>query len=294
VVVCGSAARGEEIVAGPGSASDVDVMVVTASGSLLLGRAIQRVLARHAANGLEGSRVPLSTLARHRTVLNYEARQTGVVVAGDATVLELVPVTRPDEIPAWEAVRLLFNRMYEHVKFAAGLTSEAHCVRKSYEALGEAELIVRGRYRPTFAERVEGVRAAGLATPVDDLPAKYLLVHEARFGASTSIGITGREALDDLCRGLRWQLAEFTGAGGDVEGQLAVIAESQRHYSHRLYWLAASTLEGRPLVRGLRWDPVLDIWRRGYLFLSGRDRADPSRLVRDWRRCPQILDGAGG
>src|SRR5581483_11688732 len=104
-------------------------------------------------------------------LLNYEARWTGRVIEGDPRVLEAIPMTHAADIPRWEAARLLFNRLMEHVKLLAGTASPPAVVQKSYEALSEAYLVIERRYRPSFRERLEEVRARPLACD-DELGSK--------------------------------------------------------------------------------------------------------------------------
>jgi len=68
------------------------------------------------------------------------------------------------------------------------------------------------------------------------------------------------------------------------------LARSQRHWRHRLYWAAMLLRQGRVREVDLSVDPVVRIWQRTLAVLAGPP--DPVRrraLLRDWRRCPQIL-----
>lgn len=291
VVVTGSAARGEEIVIDGLPRGDIDVMVVTDSTSLRLGRSIDRVVRRHAAAGVEGGRVPIRTLERHRTLINFEAKHTGVVVFGDRALLERIPLDKPSDIARWEAVRLLCNRLFEHLKLAAGLTSPDMCTGKSYEALAEAYLILENRYRPTFAARRSELREREPLSAVDNLNEKVLSVLDWRAGRASSPRTSHTTALRDLLIGLEDVMGRYLGMQGPIPVQFQRLQRRERHLAHRLYWLGKTAVSGRPQFGALRVDPVVALWSDGFRVLAAGP-AQPetaSRLVIAWRSCPQIF-----
>jgi predicted nucleotidyltransferase len=288
VVVCGSAARGEESLA-EGAPSDIDLRVVTDSPSPLLGRRISQILERHSDTGVEGGQVPRRTLSAHRTLVNYEAKLTGAVVAGDPAVLDLIPMRRPAEIPEWEGVRLLLNRVMEHVKVLASRQPAQLAVSKTYEALVEQRLLVEGRYVPTFAQRCEEVRRAAPGGPVQELREKYLATYRVRAGDQATLpDLT--VAAEDLLAGIGDALRGYTGRDGGLLEELDRVSSGERNVAHRLYWLGVQTLQGRPWEASVFEDPSIAIWRNGVNLVSGRPHGiDVERLLGAWRLCPQIL-----
>lgn len=290
VLVCGSAARGEDRPDSSGGGSDIDLMVVTASRSPLVGRRIAHVLEGFRSSGIEGGQVPRATLDVHRTLLNYEARCNGAVVDGERAVLDEIPMRGPGDIPRWEAVRLLFNRLFEHVKLSAGLVDEESCISKTYEAIGEAQLVLEGRYRPSFTERWEEVRAHPLAEVVPRLQDKYLQTASRRTGVSDAPIASLETALADLLAALDAALDLYTGRDGDLQIKLTALSRQERNWHHRLYWIARSALRREPIWRYVQTDPSLVIWREGLDYLTGRGSAvDPVDLLFRWQTCPQIL-----
>jgi hypothetical protein len=292
VVVSGSAARAEERWREGRLESDIDVMVIARSSSIRLDRtrAVERVIARHAARGIEGGRVPVGTL-RYATLTNYEAGQAGVVVDGDTQVLGRVPLARPADIPTWEAVRLLANRLYEHLMQRAGQTGAESAVRKSYEAIGEAQLVLEGRYRPSFHERAGEIRRQPLDSPVPDASRRYLEAEGSRRAGEEMPGVELEVALDDLLTELAHAMRQHSGRPGDLGRQLEELAHSERHLSHRAYWAALGVLSRRDGMHAPTQDPIVRLWRAAVSSLTGRDvtPASPERLVGLWRGCPQIL-----
>ncbi len=291
VLVSGSAAREEELWRGDTLESDIDVMVVTRSSTVRLDRtrAVERVIARHAANGIDGGRVPVATL-RYATLTNFEAGRAGVVVDGDEQVRERVALDRAEDIPAWEAVRLLANRLFEHLRHRAGLIGAASAARKSYEAIGEAQLVLEGRYRPSFGERAGEILRRPLESPVPAASDRYLEAAESRRTGATMEGGQVDVALGDLRCQLSHAMRLHSGETGDLAGQLRALALIERHLSHRAYWAGLGLLGGRDGMHAPTQDPIVRLWRSAVASLDGPGSpAEARELVRLWLRCPQIL-----
>lgn len=289
VVVAGSAAREEERWVEGRLASDIDVMVIARSSPARVDRtrAVQRVFATHARDGIEGGRVPISTL-RYATLANYEARHGGIVVDGAPAVLRRIPMEKPSDLPVWEAVRLLANRLFEHLKYHAGKISAEATVLKTYEAIGESQLVLEGRYRPSFGERVDEMRLTPLRGVVTDASRHYAACAQFRRGEG-GIDLTPAQALPDLLTQLDAAFVAFHGARGSLAEHLEALARSERHLSQRAYWLAIAAGRGDPGYLP-NVDPIIRLWRTALDALSGRtDAKDADRLVRLWQQCPQIL-----
>lgn len=295
VVVVGSAARGEERWADGRLLSDIDVMVVSRSSPARIDRtlAVERLIADHAADGTEGGRIPVSTL-RYATLANYEARHRGVVVSGDPSVLHRVPLAGPRDLPAWEAARLTANRLFEHLKHLAGTITAESAVLKSYEAIGEAQLVLEGRYRPTFGERAAEISRHPLEGPVAGAGRLYAQAEGVRRGTQAGLEASPEQALRDLLLQLEESLRRVSGRVGGLEEQLALLARTERHLSHRAYWMLRG-LGRRDRDYRPTQDPIVRLWRRAAGTLSGTtERDDPAHLVQLWAQCPQILRSPAG
>jgi len=290
VVVSGSAARGEEIWDGTRLVSDIDMMVVTRSESPRLARAISGVIERHAASGIDGGRIPVRALRSYRTVAFYEAKFTGCVVAGRSDCLAAIPMTGPLDIPRWEGLRLVANRLFEHVKLAAGVSDATTCARKSYEAIGEAQLITEGRYRPSFRARLAELSKRPSDSPVPALGERYEEAVRARFSRDTDDLPEPGRALDDLVRQLGAMLMTETGVSGPAGTQLDALSRQRRNLVHRAVW-ALSRLRQRRFGReALMRDPAIGLWADALSFLEGNGQGlDAHRLYSDWIAAPQPL-----
>ncbi len=291
VVVSGSAARQEERWVDGVLLSDIDVMVISRSSRLRLDRSrtVEAVIGRHLNHNIEGGRIPVSTL-NYLTLANFEARHRGVVVYGDPDVLLRIPMEEPSQIPAWEAMRLVANRLFEHLKLRAGATREDAAVLKSYEAIAESQLVLEGRYRPTFHERTIEIEHSALHSPVTDAGAHYAAAEAIRRGASSStLDASPSKALRDLHLQLTATMVALDLPGETLGQRFEALERREFHLAQRVYWTARGVgrADGRhrPTI-----DPILQVWKAGIRGLSGNiTETESSALVLLWQQCPQIF-----
>jgi hypothetical protein len=291
VIVSGSACRGEEIWSNGRLASDIDLMLVTRHTNPRLTHALAALMDPYREDGIDGGPTPLTSLRRYRTLAFYEARATGVVAWGRRDLDELLPLVQPEDLPRWEAVRVLANRMFEHLKAIAGQVEPSRAAAKSYEALVEAGLTLEGRYRPSYRQRLteltENPPALLSARACDTAIAvlRSRLEHRAIRIPSTDI------ARHDLLAGLHDTLHTYLDANGTLAELLQHLQHTERHWRHRVYW--AMTKPGRAGHRSLRTDPIIALWQQAASVLARSPTARSARtLVDSWRSCPQILHSA--
>jgi hypothetical protein len=72
-----------------------------------------------------------------------------------------------------------------------------------------------------------------------------------------------------------------------------VLARTEWHLTHRLFWAAVLARQGRLREASLSADPIVTVWRRALRLIGspGDAPAEAASLLRDWRACPQILVG---
>jgi hypothetical protein len=294
VVVCGSAARGEEVWVGDQLASDIDLMLLTRRTSPRLTAAAEAVLARHRPAGIDGGPMPLGPLRSYATLLIYETRACGVLVSGQADLADLVPPLAAEDLPPWEGFRVLANRLLEHVKARVGQNSPERAVAKSYEALAEAHLVAEGRYRPTYAARLAELELRAPVGVPEAVTARMVATLRRRLDGGPAADADPGTAHGDLVDGLARLGACCTGVPGQAADQLALLARGRPHWRHRAYWSAVMLSQGRPRSIPLLVDPSIRIWQRALAAVAGPGdgSAGPSdlRLLDDWRRCPQVLE----
>jgi hypothetical protein len=297
-MLLGSAARGEEIWVGDELRSDLDVMIVTDSASIRLRSAINSFVAGYEHLKIEGGHVPLGALTKYRTIAFYEARHSGHVLVGDRDLPQRIPISTPADLPRWEAVRLCSNRMFEHLRAYTGEVASAQSLSKIYGAIGEAQLLLEGRYRPTFAQRTEeAIRQQFSSSPVTDLREKFIGAYEYRTSNDLS-RLVG--TIDDAGLDLLAFVAGTLGSGGGGSAAAPTtferLARSEKHLRHRLWWAALRPREVERWRHTLGTDPVIALWRAAALHISGQKRLTTQEalvLVDAWRRCPQILRSRG-
>jgi len=182
VVVSGSAALGEMTAVslddgGPLVLSDVDLALVVKSDPLRdsvkrMKPAIMNEIAGHPAASRICPSPDLGVYSlrdlgiQDRKMGVLELRDSGIVIWGDAGVLDGLPRFGPEEIPGREAVALLFNRCLEMLEALEGGFSEdprrslllLYACAKAYLDSGTALTAYHGRYAPGYGPRLDRTR----------------------------------------------------------------------------------------------------------------------------------------
>jgi hypothetical protein len=176
IVLTGSFARGEGSIRRIGNRltvlGDMEFLVFCSPGTSMtkvqkeLVRQAQQLSARLAEQGidcdLEFSSVTeryLHALRPH--IFGYELLTHGRVVWGKPDILLSAHSFPPALIPAWDAWRMLNNRLLEQLQWAetlrngdrSSLERTFYQILKCYIDIGTTLLIFGGRYRPTYASR---------------------------------------------------------------------------------------------------------------------------------------------
>jgi hypothetical protein len=290
VIVSGSAGRGEEIWSNGRLASDIDLMLVTRRTNPRLTHALAALMDPYRDDGIDGGPTPLTSLHRFRTLAFYEARATGVVVWGSHQLDELLPLVLPEDLPRWEAVRVLANRMFEHLKAMSGQAQPVGAAAKSYEALVEAGLTLEGRYRPSYRQRLTELTENPPSLLSPQACEAAIAVLRARLEHLPLRTPPADIARRDLLAGLHDALESYLEANGSLAELLALLARKERHWRHRLYW---AMTKPRQASHPLRADPIIGLWQQAATALARPTTAGSARtLVDSWRACPQILHGA--
>lgn len=300
IVVAGSASRREELWYDESTlGSDVDVMFVAPTDSLVLGRRIATFVSRFAADGFEGGRVSLRALRDYRTVAYFEARATGQVVAGDPLILRQIGTRASDQIPPWEAARLVCNRMMELVRARAGEVAPENAARKVYESIGDAELVLGQRYLPTFAARRAEALARPFPTVLSDLTHKYLAAIDARRDPASAgrakATFASSDPVHDLARVLEVNWGAAKVRNGTITWDLPNLQPKSPHLRQRAYWIARASVLGwsrnAPCLSSVSRDPIISVWSAAAHSLNhDTPQGSLRRLLRAWRSCPQVFE----
>jgi hypothetical protein len=104
-------------------------------------------------------------------IFAVELKEHGKVLVGDSTILALIPDFGSEDIPRWDALHLLFNRMVEHMGAYEGLIhGNARDIQKANYMnlkltldLGGSLLVFKNNYKPTYKERAAVITDAVMA-----------------------------------------------------------------------------------------------------------------------------------
>lgn len=208
ILLIGAAARGEQTIGPNGKlVSDLDFMVVLPQrhpASVLLAerrchellhgyeRDVPGRLGEAVSVGFMGSS-PRFWLAA--TPFMYELRANARCMYGSGAVLGWPHIVHPAQIPAWEGIRLIANRLCETLgayarqdEATAGDPSPAlrYALVKQALACSEAALIFAGEYRPSYRERSAAhVRVSHLFNPTQNALVKA--AYSAKLGTDRAI-----------------------------------------------------------------------------------------------------------
>lgn len=119
--------------------------------------------------------LPLLSKRMKPTMANYDLKYGSKVIYGK-DYLKKIPNFKPEDIPLWEGIRLLFNRMAEAIEyFSLGSPNEEliFWTDKIILACQDAFLLSLGKYHPSYRKRNELLRT--FLPKFDDLNVQGLL-----------------------------------------------------------------------------------------------------------------------
>ena len=288
IIVSGSACRGEEIWRNGRLISDIDLMLVTRHTNPHRSRALATIMVPFQAAGIDGGATPLPSLRHYRTFAFYEARMNGIIVWGNRNMDSLLPPVSPTDLPRWEALRVLANRMFEHLKYSCGRTTLAQASAKSYEALAEAALALEGRYRPSYRERLRELINNPPTLLAGHSYEAAITVLRSRLESQPLPSLSIEMAGHDLLSGLRNTLRQYLRTDGTVKELLCLLGQREHHWRHRVYWVGVHPRYGANTRLGV--DPIIDLWHQAAVALLENPPAGIAQeLVSAWKACPQIM-----
>ena len=99
--------------------------------------------------------IPFLNKKMKPTIANYDLKYGSKVIYGK-NYLEKIPSFKPEDIPIWEGIRLLLNRMaeaLEHFSIDNPSDETVFWCDKIILACQDALLLTIGRYTPSYRER---------------------------------------------------------------------------------------------------------------------------------------------
>lgn len=292
LAVVGSAARGEETWRDGRLVGDVDLAAVVQSPDPLTMSKLTRA-AQELPNGVGLGCFPLYSLQRYRTIEFYEAKRTAWVVWGVQNVFQQVRMTHSNDIPLWEALRLLLNRMMDCLRARANLVPPWYAAVKSYLALGEADLVFSNRYVPSYRGRLHQLESSQ-----ETLGSAELLKH-VRWATEMKLGSSIISESGDWQSYERWLLdgtamlmSRYLQKSVPPLDALQLISKQIVRPAHRAAYLIRHLIHPDHWINVLYHDPIFAIWRLVLQVLYGQINLSTyqiQRLLTDWERTHQPL-----
>jgi len=170
ILLTGSWGRGEGTVLEKGGAikilSDFEIVVVTKSmrfreTMVLLAKKLSselnveiNIAVIHPKRFLSNQTRNLSFGFGRPSIVMYEIKDASKVLYGTEDILRLNPI-KPDQIPVWEGLRLLLNRLIEGAYYRERSFKEQYrrFLAKIIMSCGDAALIMQGRYHFSYEKR---------------------------------------------------------------------------------------------------------------------------------------------
>ncbi|MGB6482029.1 MAG: hypothetical protein WBE86_00925 [Candidatus Acidiferrales bacterium] len=221
-------------------------------------------------------------------IFSYELRSCGKVIAGDPSVLDLIPKFAAQKISREDAWRLLCNRMIEQLEFVDDLENStvqltsrlSYASVKLYLDMATSYLVFAGHYAPTYRERAD--RLSTLASQPNEESPFPLTKFAARVAECTSWKLSGdeescdrgvefwHEAISYMRRLWRWEMIQLTHASGEltIASLTNQLAEQQTSKQRFRGWMS--------VVKRYGWVKSCAQWPR-WVRLSSR--STPRYLV---------------
>jgi hypothetical protein len=177
LLLAGAAARGEYTLAPDGTrVSDLDLLVIlpqrTLPEAIIAEQTCRRALQPDAGNlarigASVGFGSAVQSYWRMATPMMWELRVSGQVLDGNPTTLAWPQINHADQIPPWEGIRLVANRITELLALLGAPATEwqlRYASVKLVLACADASLIVAGAYAASYRERL--LRVEGKDYPI--------------------------------------------------------------------------------------------------------------------------------
>jgi hypothetical protein len=294
IAVIGAAARGEETWLNGKLVSDVDLALITKRFNPFFPAKLKAVIDSYLGSipfRIDVGCIPLRNLRNHRSKEYYEARETAHILWGDKYIFRYVAIKRPEEIPQWEGVRLLFNRAFDLLQAFYGGDNPEYCIAKTYLAIGEAYLVFEGRYRCSYRERLEEIRPGCELEAVEHFTDKFERATHFKLGQSSEIALPPNEAKQDLLKALEHFLAIYTQSEGTLEQNIDVLSRKFYHPYHALIYSLTILKKREFRIGALFEEPCFSIWKEiiSLLRAPGSPTSFEDVCERFWQM-PQFLE----
>jgi predicted nucleotidyltransferase len=294
ISLVGAISRGEETWANGKLVSDIDILLITRRTNPFLERKIAefwKSLTYDVKADLEIGCVSFKNLKKERDLENYEGKVSGKVIWGNKQIFNHVPIQRSEEIPKWEGIRLLLNRVFEQLKALCGKTNMAYAIAKTYLAIGEAYLIFDGRYRCSYRERLDQIRNKCDLHIVNDFAQKFEECSKFKLNGCTEMNLTFGQAREDLLSAIFFFLSAYTGRNAPIDKNIEMVARHFYRPIHGAYFISRKALQKQIALKALFKEPCFIVWKEAIKLLR-KDSIQVEQIanvINDWHIAPQVV-----
>jgi hypothetical protein len=294
ISLVGAVARGEETWINGKLAGDVDLLLITKRTNLFAERKIAesvKDLTCDSNFAISVGCIPLKNLKKMKDLETYECKESGKLIWGDKNVFDNIPIKRPEEIPKWEGIRLLLNRVFEQLQASCGEKSKTYAIAKTYLAIGEAYLIFDGRYRCSYKERLDQIRTKCNVGIVENFPEKFEQCSRYKLNKCSEMNLTFDEAREDLLNAISFFLSTYNGSNLSINQNVTKISRHFYSASHSACFFIKKAVQKDIVLKSLLKEPCFIIWEEaiGLLRENSIQIERIKSIVRDWYSTPQVL-----
>lgn len=297
VIVTGSMGRGEATKIGNKILSDIDIFVVTRRLSPLFRSYTAEIVDKYQRLLpfiVEVSDMPLRNLKTQKSVALFEAKANGMVLYGDINTLSLISVNGPQDIPEWEGIRLLCNGLVELLESCLETGKPtAYAICKVYLRIGEAYLIFKRKYRPTYIGRLQELIQLDDLTIIPDFDIKFKISSELKLNQRTDCDdLSAQETIRDLLVALNYFLTLYLRTCDiSLVDKLTVLSYRFCNWRHSVPYFLSNLRRGKVSVELLIREPCVLLWMEAMALLTKNslDMQQVIRLISDWKKTPQYI-----
>ena len=300
IVIIGSFSQGVATVSDGQILSDLDMHVVIKVFSPLLDRKIRLLVEKHRERlpfEIGFGTIPEFLYRVYKSIEYYETGKNGYVICGPRDLTKKIRIRDPLQLPAWEGVRVLFNRALELLEAFHSRRNENYVIAKFYLGMAQAYLLFDRRYKSTYRERHDQILSRCKVECVEGFVEKYLAAYEYKMNAREDVGsLTLDQAIGDALSCLDYYLGLFLSCTGPLAVKIRKLRFKFLNPYHSFVFFWGRLKSGRFDPGLLFVEPCIYIWERGVSCLAeimngnrNLSKTYISEIIRDWKSTPQLF-----
>ncbi|MGA2239464.1 MAG: hypothetical protein ABSG74_09650 [Candidatus Bathyarchaeia archaeon] len=275
--------------------SDVDLQVVARSFNPQLEKMVASIVRRYQESlrvKMSAGVIPFRNYRTQKKLDFYDAKKTGRVIFGDESILDTISMRDPRDIPLWEGLRLLFNRIFGLLENLDDVQALTYDIAKVYLAIGEADLVSHCQYRPTCRERLVKIMDIPELAVLPGFRNKFRVCSEFKLNERNDInGLSLQNAIEEGVLATSHFLTHFLERPVSLKDGIEILSRKFYNPLHAGMYLGKKLLEGKRIRFSPTREPCLVIWKNGIELLQQgvRNKAFADELLDDWKHIPQYV-----